>query len=128
MAREVHKFGVTVPAGTLQANPQVSNLNIPPRELTSVEVIVPPGPNGTVGWQLAAAGRQLIPYEPGAFIVASNEKVAWELRDQITSGAWQLIAYNTGAFPHTLEIRFLVDLPAAAAAPSLLPPSLLSSS
>ena len=32
-------------------------------------------------------------------------------RSANTSGAWQLIGYNTGTFPHTIEVRFLVDLP-----------------
>jgi hypothetical protein len=110
VAIEVHKFAVTIPAGTLQANAQVTNLTFPPREVTEVEIIVPPGPRGTVGFQLAAAGNQLLPYEPGAFFVTDNEQIRWRVEEQITSGAWQLIAYNTGQFAHTLEIRFLVDL------------------
>lgn len=127
MAREVHSFDVTVPAGTLKAAPQVTNLGIPPRDVREIEVIIPPGPRGVVGFQLAAAGQQMLPYEPGAFFVSDHEKIAWPVEEQITSGAWQLIAYNTGQYPHTLEVRFLVDLPRPAPAGALLPLSALSS-
>jgi len=80
---------------------------------------VPPGPRGAVGFQLAAAGQQMFPYEPGAFFIADNEKFEYDVEEQISSGAWQLIAYNTGRFNHTLEIRFAVDLAADIAPASL---------
>jgi hypothetical protein len=116
MAREVHSFDVTIPAGTAKAAPQLTSLTMPPRVVTEVEIIVPPGPRGKVGFALAAGGVAIIPYEPGTFFVTDNEIIRWPLEEQITSGAWQLLAYNTGTFDHTLEVRFLVDLPAAAEA------------
>jgi hypothetical protein len=42
--------------------------------------------------------------------VSNGEIIDWPLEGQITSGAWQLFAFNTGKFAHTLEIRFLTDL------------------
>jgi hypothetical protein len=116
MAREVHSFEVTIPAGTAKASPQVTDLAMPPRVVVEVEVVVPPGPRGKVGFQLGAAGVQMLPYQPGTFFVADHESIRWPLEGQISSGAWQLIAYNTGFFAHTLEVRFLVDLPATAEA------------
>jgi len=127
VAREVHSFDVTVPAGTPKATPLVTELAIPPREVTEIEIIIPPGPRGEVGFQIAAAGRQMLPYEPGAFFVTDNETIRWPISEQITSGAWELIAYNTGSFNHTLEIRLLADLPGVAATPELLPLAALQS-
>jgi hypothetical protein len=121
MAREVHKFAVLVPAGTPQNAPLTFELAIPPRVVTELEIIVPPGPRGELGFAVAAAGRAIIPYEPGAFFITDNETIRWPLTEQISSGAWQVVAYNTGAFPHTIEVRFLVDLAGEPAAPSLLP-------
>lgn len=127
MARELHAFDVTIPAGTLKGAPQVTNLTFPPREVTDIEVIIPPGPRGTVGFQLGAAGNQILPYEPGSFLVSDNETIHWPVSGQITSGAWQCRAYNTGKYDHTLEFRFLCDLVAdpVPAPPPLLAPAAL---
>jgi hypothetical protein len=96
---------------------------MPAREVVRVTIIVPSGTGGLVGFALGAAGQPFIPYEPGAFIVSNGEIIDWPLEGQITSGAWQLFAFNTGKFAHTLEIRFLTDLPSAQApAPQALIP------
>lgn len=121
MAIEVYDFSVTVPAGTAQATPQVSNLSMPPRVVTDVEIRVPPGPRGLVGLALGAAGVPVIPRLAGQWIVTDDEVIRWPLEGQITSGAWQLRAYNTGSFAHTLHVRFLVRLPEPAGAGLLAP-------
>lgn len=129
MAREIQAFQVTVPAGTLQSAPQVSTLAMPPRIVRRVEIVVPAGALFQVGFQLAMAGTQVIPYTRGAFVVTDDEKIGWDLEGQSTSGAWELIAYNTGLFPHTLYFRFLVDLPEVAvpASGGLLEPGSIGS-
>lgn len=110
MAREVRRFSVTIPAGTLQAAPQVSPLTMPDRVVRRVVVVVPPGPRGLVGFQLTHAGSQMIPVNSGQFVVADDERIEWDTEGYIDTGAWQMTAYNTGSFPHTLEVRFEVDL------------------
>ena len=127
MAREIQAFAVTIPAGTAQASPQVSDLAMPPRLVERIEVRVPPGPRGQLGFQIGMAGRQLLPYNAGQYVVTDDEALSWDLYDLPSSGAWQVIAYNTGAYPHTLYLRFLVELPGeelVASAP-LLPPDQL---
>jgi len=122
MAREVRKFAVTIPKNTLKTAPQISSLAFPDRVVQEVEIVVPPGPRGEVGFQLATGGSQVLPSEAGAYFVTDNEFIRWPLEEQIDTGAWQLIAYNTGNFAHTLEIRFLVTVVRPAdAGRSLLP-------
>jgi hypothetical protein len=116
VAREVQRFAVTVPAGTAKAGALIFNLPMPPRIVDEVEILIPPGPRGEVGFQLASGGAQIIPVTAGAFEVTDNEVIHWPLEGQIDSGAWQMIAYNTGAFNHLLQVRFLVRLVPAAAA------------
>ena len=111
MSYEVREFQVTVPAGTTQAAPQVTALTMPARVIDRVRVRVPPGPRGTVGWALGSGGQPVLPWNAGAWIVADDEHIDWALQGQIDSGAWQLIAYNTGTYAHTLYITFLVDPP-----------------
>jgi len=116
VAREVRKFSVTIPPGTAIAAPQVTALVFPPRVIQELQILIPPGPRGNVGFQIAQAGGQVFPTEPGAFFVSDNERITWPVEEANTSGAWQLIAYNLGTFAHTLEVRFLVALPPGAGA------------
>lgn len=121
MAREIYAFPVTVPAGTPQVSPQVSQLQIPPRAVQQIEVIIPPGPKGAVGFQIGSSGQQILPTNPGMWFVVDNEKISWPLENMIDSGAWTCTAYNTGSFNHTIYVRLLVVLPNAAPAGSTSP-------
>lgn len=111
MVAEVRNFAVVVPAGTASSSPQVTDLDMPARLVRGIRVRIPPGPAGTVGWALGAAGTRVLPAGVGEWIVADNEVIEWPLDQQIDSGAWQLQAYNLGAFDHTLYVTFLLDLP-----------------
>jgi hypothetical protein len=123
MAREIYAFSVSVAPGSTQNAPQRTNLSMPFRRIEAVEIVVPDGLRGQVGFALGAAGVAMIPVNSGQWIVTNDEKIHWPLEDQITSGAWQLIAYNLGVFTHILQIRFLVQLtqPAAALPSGLVP-------
>lgn len=111
MAQDVYSFRVTVPAGTPVATPQTTNLGMPPRTVTEVRVRVPPGPRGEVGFALGSAQQPVIPYDAGQWFVTDDEDVRLPLDVPISSGAWQLFAYNTGQYPHTLFVTFLCNLP-----------------
>src|ERR1700736_123849 len=108
MAGACPSFDVTTPVGTLQTAPLRASLAIPPREVTEIEIIIPPGPRGLVGLAIANGDNPVIPYEPNSWLVSDNEQIRWPLEGHITSGAWQLLAYNLGQYPHTVEVRFLV--------------------
>lgn len=128
MAVEVRETAVTTPAGTTAAAPQVTDLSFPPRLVTRIEVRVPPGPAGTLGFRLGSGGVQVIPINPGGWVVTDDEVIGWDLTGQITSGAWQLISYNTGSLPHTVYVRFLLDLVTnSSTVPALIPAGQLSS-
>lgn len=120
MAVEVYRFVVTIPAGTPASAPVAFPLVMPSREVEEVEIVVPPGPRGEVGFQLGQGSTQMLPTNPGAYIVADDEVIHWPLEDQIDSGSWSMIAYNTGQFNHSIEVRFLVRLVDAQAARPLL--------
>ena len=115
MAQEIQAYSVSIPPQTPQSAPIAFNVGFPPREVNEIEVVVPPGPRGEVGFQLGFGGSQLIPYTAGQWIVADDEVMHWPIEGMPDSGAWQLIAYNTGIYPHTLAVRFLVNLPGGSA-------------
>lgn len=110
-ATEVREFTVTCPPGTPVAAPQVTDIAMPARVVDSIRIRIPPGPNGFMGFAIGAAGVTFIPVGSAQFIVASDEVIDWVLPDQMTSGAWQVQMYNTGIFPHTIYLTFIVHLP-----------------
>lgn len=122
MAQEIREFAVLVPAGTSQAAPLTVDVSFPERVVTSVSWRVPPGPSGLMGWALTSAGAPVIPITPGTYLVADDQSDTWPLQGYLDSGNWQVTCYNTGAYPHTLYLTFLLDLPTAAPIPVPPPP------
>ena len=106
MATSIFSFQAKIPAGTPVASPVTVALTMPSTEVVEVDIIVPPGPRGVMGFALGAAGQQVYPYKPGSWIITDNDKLVWQLEDAIDSGAWELIGYNTGAYDHTVYITF----------------------
>lgn len=121
MAYKIRSFSLTIPAGTPKNAPVTFNTPCGNFVLSGVEFVVPDGANGNVGFRLATSGAQVIPDNAGAWLIASGEKIPWSLTGQLTTGAWQIIAYNTGLNDHTIQARYLLDLIPAAAQPIDLP-------
>lgn len=126
MSAQLFEFDVTTPAGTAKATPLVQNLVMPSRVVRRITIKVPPGPNGQLGFAVGMVNTPVIPANAGAFIVTSDETIEWDVINLPDSGAWQIISYNTGQYPHTIYTRWEVDLVAGAdagAVPQLLPAS-----
>lgn len=117
MAQEIREFAVLVPAGTAVTSPLVTNISFPAREVTAVSWRVPPGPSGLMGWALTSAGTPVIPIQQGAYVVTDNQSDTWDLEGYLDSGNWQVTAYNTGLYGHTVYLTFLLDLPGTVALP-----------
>ena len=106
MSTSILSFQATIPHGTPVASPKTIALTMPSTEVVEVDIIVPPGPRGQMGFALGAAGQQVYPYVLGSWIITDNDKIAWPLENAIDSGAWELIGWNTGAYDHTVYITF----------------------
>lgn len=119
MAQEIREFAVLVPHGTPLAAPLTVNISFPARIVTAVSWRVPPGPSGTLGWALTSAGTPVIPIQPKTYVVTDNQADTWDLEGYLDSGNWQVTAYNTGVYDHTVYLTFQLDLPGTA----LVPPS-----
>lgn len=108
MARQIQSYDITVPANTAASAYQTTDITFQPFDVSEIEIVIPPGPAGTVGIVIAASGSQVIPYNPGQWIITDNEIIRWPLEGFHDSGSWQVRAYNTGVFDHTIYIRFLL--------------------
>lgn len=110
MSDEIRAFTLTVPAGTPSTAPTVLDVSFPPRIVDAVQVIVPPGPSGFVGWCIMNSRVRVIPYASDPWIITAGESITWPLTRQITSGSWQVAGYNTGVNDHSVYFRFLLSL------------------
>lgn len=119
MAQEIRQFSANVPANTPQNTPAQFSLRFPPRDVQRIEIRVPPGPSGLMGFALQMSGVTVIPYGSDLFIVTADDKLEWDLEGYPNSGDWQLSAFNTDTNPHTVFVRFLLVMPGSHAAPSV---------
>lgn len=128
MAYQVATFDVTIPAGTTKAAPARTATPLGNYVVVGIEITVPPGFNGAVGFRFTSGGNPVIPSSASQWIVTSNETLNWPIAGQLSSGAWEITGYNNGINDHTLHVRYLLDLPNAATGTppaALLDPALI---
>lgn len=76
--------------------------------LRQVTLRVPPGPLGTVGWYVEAAGTPIVPWEMNAgYVIANDEALAFDVNVEVSNGL-TIVAYNLGQYSHTLYFRFVL--------------------
>lgn len=129
MTTQVRSFELTVPAGTAKDSPVSLPMSFPPMTVTEITVTVPPGPNGHLGIQIAAAGAQVIPWNAGEFLVPNDVVMTWQPVGYSDAGSWSLIGYNTGTHDHTVWVRFNltpVEIATPTPTPTLIPADQLS--
>lgn len=120
MAEEVRAFQATFPAGTLQSAPLRIALTMPVRKVDVLEIVIPPGPSGLMGFAITMGGVSVLPIQPGTYVITDNETITWQLSGYPTSGAWQIAGYNTDVFDHTVYMRWLLDQVSPSSQPPLL--------
>jgi len=119
MPRELYQRQVLFPAG---APPGIyADMNLPERIIRRIDVRIPPGPSGNVGFAIYCSLEQVIPYAQGEYIIADDEYLVWELDDYITTGSWQVGGYNIGYYDHTIYLRFHCDPVQVPTSPSTTP-------
>lgn len=122
MSDEIRSYTCLVPAGTPATAPVSFDLTFPSREVDTLEIVIPPGPSGFVGFAVQNSGLTVIPYDSDSWIISSNEKIVWPLHGYINSGSWQIQAYNTGVNDHAIYVRFLLSLVGATASAPMVQP------
>ena len=112
MSADIQHATATIPAGTPATAPVTVNVRIPVRTVSRIDWKVPPGSMGTMSFLLAMGGVPVLPvYGKFTFITVDSKDGTWTLSDYPDSGAWQVIGFNTGAFPHSVLLTFHCDLP-----------------
>lgn len=118
MALEVRQFSATIPAGTAKDSPHTADLDIDNRVLESIDLQVPPGPAGLMGFRVSNNGVPWIPREAGQWLIWDDAMVTWRLDGQPDASGWEVVGYNSDDFyDHTVVVRMHVNLPPAPPAP-----------
>jgi hypothetical protein len=123
VASQIYHFTVTVPAGTPITSPSHSPMSMPVSTVEWIEWDVPPGSNGKMGFFFASHGQQVIPFTDTGpnWIVTAGRDAHWDLTDQMDSGDWETVGYNTGIYLHRIFVRFGLAVPLPARGATLPP-------
>lgn len=109
MADRLELFPITVAANTAINAPVTTPMVFLQGEVVEIDVKIPPGPSGNVGFFIRAGGTQYIPRTSGKYIVPDNDYFTWPLINAINSGSWAITCYNTDIYPHLIQVFFQVN-------------------
>lgn len=111
MAERVLQHTATIPAGTARNAPVTVALPFDNWEVESVDLEVPPGPAGCMGFYLANNGQWWVPRSPGEFLVWDDRCESFYATGWPVAGGWQIVGFNLGDYDHTVVVRFAVNPP-----------------
>lgn len=109
MAQRVISRDCLIPAGTAIAVPAHFPLQFPSAEVERIDIRIPPGPGGLVGFAIFQGGGNFIPETNGTWIIAEDEAIQWPLSDAPNNGNWDIVCYNLDVLSHTIYVRFNVN-------------------
>lgn len=99
-------FNLTIPAGN---GVQTLTTFATPLGLCVVQriiVVFPPGCVNLVGLQITSGKSPVYPVNPNAFLQFDDYIYTQEVSNQVNSGQWGAIGFNTDFNAHTLEVVF----------------------
>lgn len=109
MAQRVIPLTCTIPAGTPISAPAHFPFVFAAANVERIDVRVPPGPSGTVGFNINHGGGGFIPEGAGNWIIADNQYLQWPLDDAPNNGNWDIVGYNLDVLDHTIYVFFNVS-------------------
>lgn len=109
MAQRIIPFTVSTGAGITRDNPQITNLQFTSADVTQIDIMVPPGPSGFLGFHVDNGGGQYIPEGSNIWITPDDVYLSFPVESAPNNGNWQLVTYNNGNYSHTLYLFFHVN-------------------
>lgn len=121
MAQYVLPFIATIPGGTPESAPVTVDLELDNWSIEQIDLEVPPGPAGLMGFQVYNNGVAWIPYGAGQWLVWDNTKESYYMTDQPNGSGWAIVGYNEGFYEHSVTVRFHVNPVAPIASTTAVP-------
>lgn len=109
MVDRIERYAVTLPAGTGMSSPATTTLGFRDGVVRRIDVRVPPGPSGLMGFYVGYASGPVIPETAGTFLVMDDESWSYEVDNHPTGTQWQVTGYNTDVYDHTVYVTFHLD-------------------
>lgn len=121
MALRVFQFVATIPPSTQPTAPATTIFDLDNWELESLDLEVPAGPNGVVGFYVVNNGVQWIPQPAGEWLIWTDQNQSWTFEDQPNASGWGIVGYNEGFYQHSVTARFHVNPPGSSTPATLTP-------
>ena len=109
MAERVLQHTTVIPAGTTQAAPHIEQLGFHDWDVERIDLTVPPGPAGAMGFYLANNGMPWVPRSAGEWLVWDDRQMTVDPTGYPTGTGWQIYGYNQGAYDHVVIALFHVN-------------------
>lgn len=107
MAERVLQFTATIPADT--ADDITVAMPFDGWDIERIDLEVPAGPAGTLGFYLANNGQPWIPRSVGEYLVWDDRRESFTPTGYPTGSGWQVIGHNIGEYDHSVVVRFHVN-------------------
>lgn len=109
MAQRILPFTVETGTQYTPTAPLTTDLTFPSADVIQVDIMVPPGPSGFLGFYLGNGGGQVIPEGIGQWITPDDVYLSFQMEGLPNNGNWQFVSYNTGNYSHTVYLYLHVN-------------------
>lgn len=109
MATRVIVQQCVISPGSPPTAPQHFPVEFPSAQVDRIDVLIPPGPAGLVGFYIGHGGGSFIPDNSGTWIIADDRFIQWPLDDAPNNGNWDIVCYNNDAAQHTIWVYFNIS-------------------
>lgn len=109
MAERVLQHVTTIPVGASVAAPHVEQLGFTDWQVEQIDLLVPSGPSGMMGFYLANNGIPWVPRALGEWLVMDDQKLTVTPTGYPSGTGWEIVGYNLGAWPHNVIALFHVN-------------------
>lgn len=109
MTQRANVFQLDVPAGSGSAATTVFHTRLGTSAVKTILLTFPPGCAGNVGASIYAGGSPAYPNQDGIYLIYDDYTYQQDVANQINSGDWSIVAYNTDLVDHTLQVVYQWD-------------------
>lgn len=109
MAQRILPFTVTTGTQYTPDSPLHTPLTFESADVVQIDIMVPPGPSGFLGFYVGNGGGQVIPEGENIWITPDDVYLNFIVEGMPNNGNWELVSYNQGNFSHTLYLYFHVN-------------------